>query len=79
MRTDTKLPVLGIVELMISFPGMEKSLYVTGKIIWEKVKKISGNNFFDYGLEFLNLDDSLRNDMLMRINKALAISAEAKR
>ena len=76
MRTDIKLPVSGTVELMISFPGFENPLKITSKIVWEKPKKIGPNNFFDYGLEFLGLDDSLRNDMLERINKALGILAE---
>jgi len=63
--TDESLPVDGSLQMQISFPRLNVPIPCIAKIVW--VEKIGKFDKFKYGLQFMEIDEFLRNNIAQSI------------
>jgi c-di-GMP-binding flagellar brake protein YcgR len=66
LRTEEKIARGSVLEMFINFPQLSSPVFCKAKVVW--VKKIGKDNRFDMGLEFLEIDDLLRQEINRRID-----------
>ena len=65
LRTEKAIPKDSILLVRINFPGLSSPISSSAKVIW--VKKIGKANRFEIGLEFLEIEDLLRQEIIRHI------------
>jgi len=58
LRASQALPVACLVQLKINFPSFKDPLFTLAKVVW--VKPIKKDKNYEIGLQFVEIEDSLR-------------------
>ncbi len=66
LKAGEKIDKGKIVELLINFPQISQSLACSGKVVW--VKKLGNVHRYEMGLEFVGINDLLRQEINRRID-----------
>lgn len=66
LRTKEKLLPSDIIQLYINFPQLPEPVICKAKVAW--VKKLETINQYESGLEFLEINDSLRREIMQRVD-----------
>ncbi len=51
-------------ELKLNIPGAANPVHATGKIVWKEKVTLEDNSPFDFGLEFLEIEEDNKNTFL---------------
>jgi c-di-GMP-binding flagellar brake protein YcgR len=65
LRAEEKIPKGSILQININFPGLSSPLSSLAKVVW--VKKIGKIDRFEIGLEFFEIEDLLRKEIMQRV------------
>ena len=66
LRSEDRIPKDAILQIRINFPKLSAPLFCSAKVVW--VKKIGKVNRFEMGLEFFEIEDLLRKEIIQRID-----------
>lgn len=66
LRSEEKLPVSSVVQLYINFPQFSQPIPTLTKVVW--IKKIGKSKRYDVGIQFLELEEILRQGIVKRID-----------
>lgn len=58
LRTDKPVALSSLLQLKINFPLMRVPVFALAKAVW--VKQIKKDKVYDVGLQFIEIDDSVR-------------------
>ena len=58
-----------ILQLYINFPHISAPVSCSAKVTWSKKKKVGKINHYEIGLQFLEINEILRQDMANRIDQ----------
>jgi c-di-GMP-binding flagellar brake protein YcgR len=72
IETKENIPVDSILELTVNFPPNVEPLRAKAKVKW--VKKLKSIQTFLVGLEFIDINDNLRRDILSRVDSIYKIT-----
>lgn len=75
LHVEEYLPPLSVVQLHINFPGLSRPVPCLAKVMW--IKRIGKSNRYKVGLQFLEIEEALRAEIIKHIG--LAISKDIKR
>jgi len=59
LRATERIPLLSILQLKINFPSLKDPIFALAKVMW--VKQIKKDKAYDLGLQFIEMDDLVRN------------------
>lgn len=66
LRAEERIAKNSILQVSINFPRLSSPLSSLAKVVW--VKKIGKTNRFEMGLEFFEIEDLLRQEIIQRID-----------
>lgn len=66
LRAKEKLPLSSVVQLTINFPQLPEPIICKARVVW--VKRLETINQYELGLQFLEISDAWRQEIMQRID-----------
>jgi c-di-GMP-binding flagellar brake protein YcgR len=76
LHVEEYLPPLSVVQLHINFPGLSYPVPCLTKVMW--IKKIGKSNRYKVGLQFLEIEEVLRAEIIKHIGLAISKNIKGK-
>ena len=61
---DKRLDLSNILDLKLNIPGAPNSVHAKGRIVWKEKMTLEDNSPFDFGVEFIEIEEDNKNTFL---------------